>query len=109
LGQSATISEAARVLGVSPDTVRRHIRIGVLQAERTPRGRGYRWAVELPEAGCAGVSSQSSPAAAEEERQSSSDIADELRRAFAVVCAELEARREEVRRLLSLVEQAHAR
>jgi predicted transcriptional regulator len=108
-----SINEAARELGVSPDTVRRHIRIGLLQARQKPRGRGYQWMVELPgslEAGSpSGLDFQTSGGPSVEEYQHMKDMVAELRRALEVTTAELEARREEVGRLLTLVEQAHTR
>jgi excisionase family DNA binding protein len=44
-----TISEAARVLGVSVDTVKRRITAGQLAAHREARPQGSRWIVELPD------------------------------------------------------------
>jgi excisionase family DNA binding protein len=37
-----SVKEAARFLGVSPDTVRRYIARGFLKARRLPTGRGWR-------------------------------------------------------------------
>lgn len=41
------IREAADILGVSVDTVRRRVRSGDLPARRVPMGKGYRWMVEV--------------------------------------------------------------
>jgi excisionase family DNA binding protein len=44
-----TIKEAAERLGVSADTVRRHLKSGELEGRREPMGSGYRWIVQLDE------------------------------------------------------------
>ena len=43
-----TITDAANFLGVSPQTVRRHIHAGLLQAEKVPGPRGTTYRVSLP-------------------------------------------------------------
>jgi len=43
-----SISEAARLLGVSVDTVKRRIAADQLRARREVRPQGFRWIVELP-------------------------------------------------------------
>ena len=45
-----SVAEAAKLLGVSAQTVRRRIESGELKAENEPggRGRGWRWMVLLP-------------------------------------------------------------
>lgn len=43
-----TVEQAAAALGVSPSTVHRRIRSGVLQAERVKRPQGGVWLVHLP-------------------------------------------------------------
>jgi excisionase family DNA binding protein len=43
------VPEAARILGVSVDTIRRRIRSGTLNAVRKPTRSGHVWLVELPE------------------------------------------------------------
>lgn len=42
------VPEAARILGVSVDTVRRRIRSGALKATRKKTSSGHVWMVELP-------------------------------------------------------------
>jgi excisionase family DNA binding protein len=42
-----TIPEAAKILGVTEDTVRRRLRRGELQGERVERPQGYTWIVHL--------------------------------------------------------------
>lgn len=46
--RQVSVSEAARELGVSAETVRRHIKSGRLQAERAIRPQGVMWLVTLP-------------------------------------------------------------
>ena len=41
------IAEAARLLGVSEDTVRRRLKRGELQGTKVARPQGFTWAVEL--------------------------------------------------------------
>lgn len=43
------ISEAARLLGVSADTVKRRIAAGQLRSRQEQRPQGYRWLVEVPD------------------------------------------------------------
>jgi len=47
-GQTVTISEAAELLGVSRDTVRRRLKSGVLTGEQRPGPNGTTWYVTLP-------------------------------------------------------------
>jgi excisionase family DNA binding protein len=46
--QQVSIDEAARLLGVSQDTIRRRIRNGELKAHQETRPQGYVWRVILP-------------------------------------------------------------
>ncbi len=46
-GEGLTIHEAATALGMSPSTVRRHIKEGRLHAMRRPTTQGYEWRVFL--------------------------------------------------------------
>jgi excisionase family DNA binding protein len=41
--------EAARLLGVSIDTVERKLKRGELNSKQDPRPRGWRWVVEIPQ------------------------------------------------------------
>jgi hypothetical protein len=56
------VPEAARILGVSMDTVRRRIRSGALKARQKKTSSGHVWLVELPEEYAAAAAS---PAAVE--------------------------------------------
>jgi len=47
-GQMVTIAEAASILGVSRDTVRRRLKSGVLSGEQRPAVNGMTWYVTLP-------------------------------------------------------------
>jgi excisionase family DNA binding protein len=47
--QQVSIDEAARLLGVSQDTIRRRIRNGELKAHQETRPQGYVWRVILPD------------------------------------------------------------
>ena len=47
--QQVSIDEAARLLGVSQDTIRRRIRNGELKAHQETRPQGYVWRVTLPD------------------------------------------------------------
>ena len=49
MSQNVSIDEAARLLGVSQDTVRRRIRNGELEAHQVARPQGYTWRVEFPD------------------------------------------------------------
>jgi Helix-turn-helix domain len=108
-----SINDAARHLGVCPDTVRRHVRLGLLPARQKPRGTKYQWLVEVPEGPThTSLNSGSSehghghPTAEEYERVR--ELADELRRMLDVATTELAARRQEVAVLLALLERTGA-
>jgi hypothetical protein len=47
--QQVSIDEAARLLGVSQDTIRRRIRNGELKAHQEARPQGFIWRVTLPD------------------------------------------------------------
>jgi len=46
--QGTSLPEAARLLGISPSSVRRMIRDGRLEARRVLRPQGYAWEVSVP-------------------------------------------------------------
>jgi excisionase family DNA binding protein len=82
------IKEAAEVLGVSQDTIRRRIKAGELEGQQEPMGSGFRWLVEVPE------EAQAAPA---DERELGAAAAD------AFELAALRERVEGLERLLSEV------
>jgi hypothetical protein len=107
VAQSVGINEAARRLGVCPDTVRRHVRLGLLPAKQKPRGTKYQWLVELPDVQAAPAVAGDGPNAQDYERLK--ELVAELRGMLGVATAELDARRKEVAQLLSLLEQSQHR
>lgn len=95
--ERVTITEAARHLGVSPDTIRRRIRRGELTAYRQPVGRGYVWLVD--------VADESSASSSGAGRARATMRGGEL---VALLREELDARRREVQILHRLLAQAQA-
>src|SRR2546423_290524 len=49
MGRLVTVREAAVVLGVSDDTVKRRLKLGQLQGQQEKIRNGFRWLVLLPE------------------------------------------------------------
>ena len=49
MGEQVPLREAARRLGVSPDTVRRRMKAGTLEAEKRPTPQGGEWWITLPD------------------------------------------------------------
>jgi len=45
-----SVNDAAQHLGISPDTVRRRIRRGEIQATKQPRPQGFKWTVTVGDA-----------------------------------------------------------
>jgi excisionase family DNA binding protein len=117
--ERVTIREAARRLGVSPDTIRRRIRGGELASTRAQQGKGSIIYVELPDAApnakpTAGEE-YSSPAdlgssvASSRGEEYSSPLPPEveiLKDYVSELKRQLEAREREVRELHVLLEQA---
>jgi transposase-like protein len=101
--QQATISEAARRLGVSPDTVRRYIRQGKLAAAKQPSPRGLVWLVDLPD-DVPGLG----PDAASEVERLREDVG-HWRELSMSLRQELAARTQEIRQLLVLLERSQDR
>jgi len=89
-----TINEAARLRGVSPDTIRRHIRMGLLTARKEHTPRGIRWLVEEPDASETPLRIDVSEAAVRG-----------MQEALEVLREELEARRREAWQLQGLLKR----
>ena len=108
---AVTIQEAAQYLGVSQDTVRRHIRKEELRARQTPTPQGFRWVVEL------GNLEEDAPAAPTpphmpdiggsqaEDSRALRELVDALRSQLHSQEEELVARRREVQELHVLLQQ----
>ena len=101
-----TINQAASYLGVCPDTVRRHIRLGLLTAERQPRGSKYHWLVDVTGREPVGASFSDDRQPTREEFERLNEMVVELRNMLRVTLEQLEARRQEVWRLLTLLGDA---
>ena len=107
-----TINQAAQHLAVCPDTIRRHVRMGLLPAQRKARGTRFQWMVEVPDSPPVepSPSDSSQPAGhtspSAEEYRRMTELVDELRRMLTLATAELDARRQEVKQLLALLERA---
>lgn len=95
---TVTIQEAAHQLGVSVDTVRRRIRSGALAARKDARPQGHQWLVEVP------ATQPPDLLAAKQEIQRLEEVVDHLQRSLTMANGELTARRNEVARLLTLLE-----
>ena len=94
--QTVSIAEAARLLDVSPDTVRRRLRRGTLTAHKETTAQGFNWLVDLPD----------------ELPQDDGDESDgevkALRELVKTLQDDIEARRREVQELHILLQQSFA-
>ncbi|MBM2825260.1 MAG: hypothetical protein HW402_924 [Dehalococcoidales bacterium] len=93
-----SITEAARILKVSPDTIRRRIRNGELDARKVKTARGSRWQVELTQ------DAQAEPMHNDAEPMQS-EYVNALREQIQSLEAELAARRTEIQQLHALLHQ----
>jgi hypothetical protein len=111
------IHEAAQRLGVSPDTIRRRIRRGELNATKEETPQGYLWMVEVPEDEPMQGHMQGDDAHGQEHRhdwQEASggevralrDLVGALQAQISSQQEELEARRREVQELHILLQHA---
>ena len=120
-----TVLEAARCLGISPDTVRRRISTGELKARKEINGKNFTWWVEVAEdLVSTGQVIQEGPTPIHEqdgERSNTSNIVDvqtlldsqasliaTLKAQVQAQQEELESRRREVQELHVLLQQAQA-
>jgi hypothetical protein len=120
-----TVLEAARCLGISPDTVRRRISTGELKARKEINGKNFTWWVELSDdlASVTQVIQEGPPPIHEQDREcpTASNVVDvqtlldsqtsliaTLKGQVQAQQEELEARRREVQELHVLLQQAQA-
>ena len=115
--QQVSIDEAARLLGVSQDTIRRRIRNGELKAHQVTRPQGYVWRVMLPngEPGPEGQNhvgdtyvSSELVEALRDTIQRQDDTVAQLRTQLEAKDRQLETRAREVQELHVLLQQAQA-
>jgi DNA-directed RNA polymerase specialized sigma24 family protein len=110
MGEEVPIAVAARRLGVSPDTIKRRIRRGDLEARRVGRPQGYRWLVTVPD-NAAPVDTGSLPGSASVDAVALAVAQAEVRRLEETVqflSRELDNRQREVSQLHVLLGQARA-
>jgi hypothetical protein len=104
--ERVTIREAAQRLGVSPDTIRRRIAKGELQAVQEARPQGFVWMVELPRP----KAQRRRPATRKPPRPKGPSPAEleaaHLRQTLEMLTTELESRRREVAELHQLLAQS---
>ncbi len=93
-----TISEAARLLGISEPTARRRVRSGELPGRQTPTPQGFVWMVELAD----DLLMDSSPSG---ELAALRELNAQLKAQVEAQGVELEARRREVQELHVLLQQ----
>ena len=96
-----TISEAARLLGISEPTARRRVRSGELPGTQTPTPQGFVWMVELSD----DLPLESAPSG---EVAALRELNAQLKAQVEAQGMELEARRREVQELHVLLQQAQA-
>jgi hypothetical protein len=104
-----SIAEAAHMLGMSQDTVRKRLRLGELTGEQVRAPGGFRWLVELP-----GENAEPQGQCETHQEGTTSEVP-YVRELIASLQAqiqaqqeELEARRREVEQLHVLLQQAQA-
>jgi hypothetical protein len=93
------IIDAAKILNISMDTVRRRISKGELKARKVPSTHGETYLVEVPE--------EPGPVSEVPEDKEDNPVAIEaMRKTISILETELEARRREVQELHVLLQQA---
>ncbi len=100
-----SLQEAARILGVSHQTIRRHLRDGTLKGHKVREFGGEAWRVEVPDAPSEAPSEAPPPA-----DLPSSPAPGEVERLSALVTTlegELDSRRQEAQQLHQEVQQLH--
>lgn len=109
-----TIKEASRRLGVAEATIRRRIHRGDLVGVQITTPQGFSWLVEVPDEDAqeqANVQLKTlvGRESLETEVQALRDLVELLRYDLKVRDQELEARRQEIRELHALLQQAHTK
>ena len=112
-----SVSEAARSLGVSEETVKRRIRRGELNGQQQPRPQGYAWMVDIPEEVLASTAQHDTTTTHDDDTDHNTssgeirrleEMVQLLRQQLNVYQEEVESRRREVQELHVLLQQAQA-
>jgi transposase len=112
-----SVSEAARSLGVSEETVKRRIRRGELNGQQQPRPQGYAWMVDIPEEVLASTAQHDTTTTHDDDTDHNTssgeirrleEMVTLLRQQLSVYQEEVESRRREVQELHVLLQQAQA-
>jgi hypothetical protein len=93
------ILDAAKILNVSMDTVRRRIGKGELKARKVPSPHGETYLVEVPD-------DADPPSEVPEDKEDNPVAIEAMRKTISILETELEARRREVQELHVLLQQA---
>jgi len=93
------ILDAAKILNVSMDTVRRRIGKGELKARKVPSPHGETYLVEVPD-------DADPPREVPEDKEDNPVAIEAMRKTISILETELEARRREVQELHVLLQQA---
>jgi hypothetical protein len=107
----ATMVEAAVILGVSPDTVKRRLQRGELKGHQEETPQGFRWIIELPDN--SGPSNHSSAAPADTPvtagtEETLRELVDVLKDEVSELRQQLEAKDKQIEQLHVLLQQARA-
>jgi hypothetical protein len=97
------IIEAANILGVSVDTIRRRISKGELKARKVPSPHGEIYMVEIPDNNVVAASDSEEK---KEETTSDAQTIEAMKKTISILQTELDARRREVQELHVLLQQA---
>lgn len=98
--QTVSIPDAARLLDVSQDTIRRRIRKGLINARKETTAQGFSWLVDLPD--------DLNQAKVEEEEDNNDGEVKALRELVKTLQQEVDSRRREVQELHVLLQQSYA-
>ena len=108
MGRWVPVKEAALILGVSDDTLKRRLKLGQIEGQKEPTPKGFRWLVEVE-----GETGESPPEAAKQESEQREEpefvllrqMNDDLRAERERLWVEVESRRREVAELHVLLQQ----